>query len=75
MSLEETEANNQNLPQLGTIGYNESLKETFMTSEYKYLKPKPGSNYRQLFVGRIKAEVLLPRNGGPRAAVAGGSGP
>jgi hypothetical protein len=27
--------------------------------EYKYLKPKPGSNYRQLFVnGRIRAEVL-----------------
>lgn len=26
---------------------------------YKYLKPKPGSNYRQLFVkGRIRAEVL-----------------
>jgi hypothetical protein len=30
-----------------------------MTVEYKYLKPKPGSNYRQLFVnGRIRAEVL-----------------
>jgi len=27
--------------------------------EYRYLKPKPGSNYRQLFVnGRIRAEVL-----------------
>jgi hypothetical protein len=27
--------------------------------DYKYLKPKPGSNYRQLFVnGRIRAEVL-----------------
>src|SRR5262245_62008217 len=27
--------------------------------QYKYLKPKPGSNYRQLFVnGRIRAEVL-----------------
>jgi hypothetical protein len=27
--------------------------------EYKYLKPKPGSNYCQLFVnGRIRAEVL-----------------
>ncbi len=26
---------------------------------YKYLKPKPGSNYRQLFVnGRIRAEIL-----------------
>lgn len=28
-------------------------------TEYKYLKPKSGSNYRQLFVnGRIRAEVL-----------------
>jgi hypothetical protein len=28
--------------------------------EYKYLKPKPGSNYRQLFVnGRIRAEIAL----------------
>jgi hypothetical protein len=27
--------------------------------EYKYLKPKPGLNYRQLFVnGRIRAEIL-----------------
>ncbi len=27
--------------------------------DYKYLRPKPGSNYRQLFVnGRIKAEIL-----------------
>lgn len=27
--------------------------------DYKYLEPKPGSNYRQLFVnGRIRAEVL-----------------
>jgi hypothetical protein len=27
--------------------------------EYKYLQPKSGSNYRQLFVnGRIRAEVL-----------------
>src|SRR3974390_1183303 len=27
--------------------------------EYKYLKPKPGSNYKQLFVnGRIRAEIL-----------------
>jgi hypothetical protein len=26
--------------------------------EYKYLKPKPGSRYRQLFFGRIRAEVL-----------------
>lgn len=29
------------------------------TVQSKYLKPKPGSNYRQLFVnGRIRAEVL-----------------
>jgi len=29
------------------------------SSEYKYLNPKPGSNYRQLFVnGRIRAEIL-----------------
>jgi hypothetical protein len=28
-------------------------------TEYQYLKSKPGSNYRQLFVnGRIRAEVL-----------------
>ena len=28
-------------------------------TEYKYLKSKPGSNYRQLFVnGRIRAEIL-----------------
>jgi hypothetical protein len=26
--------------------------------EYKHLKPKRGSRYRQLFVGRIRAEVL-----------------
>jgi hypothetical protein len=26
--------------------------------EYKYLKPKRGSRYRQLFYGRIRAEVL-----------------
>ncbi len=26
--------------------------------EYKYLKPKRGSRYRQLFFGRIRAEVL-----------------
>ena len=27
--------------------------------EYKYLKSKPGSNYRQLFInGRIRAEIL-----------------
>lgn len=28
------------------------------TSEYQYLQPKPGSNYKQLFFGRIRAEVL-----------------
>jgi hypothetical protein len=34
--------------------------------EYKYLKPKPGSNYRQLFVnGRIRAEVLYRESVGP----------
>src|SRR5262245_58056280 len=34
--------------------------------EYKYLKPKPGSNYRQLFVnGRIRAEVLFRETVGP----------
>ena len=28
-------------------------------AEYKHLRPKPGSNYRQLFVnGRIRAEIL-----------------
>jgi hypothetical protein len=28
-------------------------------TNYRYLKPKPGSNYRQLFVnGRIRAEIL-----------------
>ena len=27
--------------------------------EYRYLKPKPGSNYHQLFVdGRIRAEII-----------------
>jgi hypothetical protein len=26
--------------------------------EYEYLKPKRGSRYRQLFFGRIRAEVL-----------------
>ena len=26
--------------------------------EYKYLKPKRGSRYRQLFFGRVRAEVL-----------------
>ena len=26
--------------------------------EYKYLRPKRGSRYRQLFFGRIRAEIL-----------------
>ena len=26
--------------------------------EYQYLKPKRGSRYQQLFVGRIRAEIL-----------------
>ena len=34
--------------------------------EYKHLKPKPGSNYRQLFVnGRIRAENLYRETVGP----------
>jgi hypothetical protein len=34
--------------------------------EYKYLKPKPGSNYRQFFVrGRIRAEILYRETVGP----------
>jgi hypothetical protein len=28
------------------------------TNEYKHLKPKRGSRYKQLFFGRIRAEVL-----------------
>jgi hypothetical protein len=28
------------------------------SGEYQYLGPKPGSNYKQLFFGRIRAEVL-----------------
>ena len=33
--------------------------------EYKYLKPKPGSNYRQLFIsGRIRAEILYRKTVG-----------
>ena len=28
------------------------------TSEYNHLKPKRGSRYKQLFFGRIRAEVL-----------------
>jgi hypothetical protein len=29
-----------------------------INGEYKYLKPKRGSRYQQLFFGRIRAEVL-----------------
>lgn len=37
-------------------------------AEYKHLQPKPGSNYRQLFVnGRIRAEVLYRETVGPEA--------
>jgi len=36
--------------------------------EYKHLKPKPGSNYRQLFVnGRIRAEILYRETVGPES--------
>jgi hypothetical protein len=35
--------------------------------EYRYLRPKPGSNYRQLFYGRIRAEVLYRETVGPGA--------
>ena len=39
--------------------------------EYKYLKPKRGSRYRQLFVnGRIKAEVLYRQTVGLEARTA-----
>ena len=31
--------------------------------EYKYLRPKRGSRYRQLFFGRIRAEVLYRETG------------
>jgi hypothetical protein len=35
-------------------------------TEYQFLKPKPGSNYRQLFVqGRIRAEILYRETVGP----------
>jgi hypothetical protein len=40
-------------------------------SAYKYLRPKPGSNYRQLFVnGRIRAEVLYRETVGPEPLTA-----
>jgi hypothetical protein len=35
---------------------------------YQYLRPKPGSKYRQLFVnGRIMAEILYRETVGPEA--------
>ncbi len=35
-------------------------------AEYRYLRQKPGSNYRQLFVnGRIRAEILYRETVGP----------
>jgi uncharacterized protein (DUF433 family) len=38
---------------------------------YKYLWPKPGSNYRQLFVnGRIRAEILYRETVGPKPLTA-----
>lgn len=33
--------------------------------QYEYLKPKRGSRYRQLFYGRIRAEVLYRETVGP----------
>lgn len=33
--------------------------------DYKYLKPKRGSRYQQLFFGRIRAEVLYRETVGP----------
>jgi hypothetical protein len=35
------------------------------TLDYKYLKPKRGSRYKQLFFGRIRAEVLYRETIGP----------
>src|SRR5436190_22678391 len=32
---------------------------------YQYLTPKPGSRYKQLFFGRIRAEVLYRETVGP----------
>jgi hypothetical protein len=38
------------------VGESQGMTER---ATYQYLKPKPGSNYRQLFVnGRIRAEIL-----------------
>jgi hypothetical protein len=40
--------------------------------DYKYLKPKAGSNYRQLFVnGRIRAEILYRETVGQEPLTAG----
>jgi hypothetical protein len=42
------------------------VEEEEMQTEYKFLQPKRGSNYRQLFVnGRIRAEVLYRETVGP----------
>ena len=35
------------------------------SGDYRHLRPKPGSNYKQLFVGRIRAEVLYRETVGP----------
>jgi hypothetical protein len=40
-------------------GYSSKEQDMAEQTEYRFLKPKPGSNYRQLFVqGRIRAEIL-----------------
>jgi hypothetical protein len=50
------------LPSLHQPSYNPgSFGEGFVMrecAEYQYLQTKPGSNYEQLFCGRIRAEVL-----------------
>jgi hypothetical protein len=44
------------------------MRESSQQVQYKFLLPKPGSNYRQLFVnGRIRAEVLYRETVGPEA--------
>lgn len=35
------------------------------STPYRYLQPKTNSNYRQLFVGRIRAEILYRETVGP----------
>src|SRR5260221_14479721 len=50
------------------VQYHQSAEGSIMgeREEYKYLKPKPGSNYQQLFVnGRIRAEILYRETVGP----------